>query len=56
MNLYKYPERATWSTILKRPTSDLADLEPRVSSILKTVKEKGDTAIQQFTQQVDGVN
>ena len=56
MKLYKYPKTTTWSTILKRPTSDLSELEPTVSTILGQIKLEGDIAVKRFTKKFDQVD
>ena len=48
LNIIKYPERKTWTEILKRPTVDSSLLEETVSAILKDVKENGDAAVKKY--------
>lgn len=55
MKTYKYPNKETWSTILKRPTLDLSDLEPLVNDVLNQVKNEGDKAVKRFTTKFDKV-
>lgn len=56
MKIYKHPKSTTWPSILKRPTSDLSELEPKVAAILNAVKEKGDDAIRHYTELFDKVS
>jgi histidinol dehydrogenase len=53
MEIIKYPNKNTWSEILKRPTFDTASLEHSVSAILRDVKANGDSAIRKYTLQFD---
>lgn len=49
MQVIKYPERKTWEEILKRPAFDNSSLENGVFSILKDVKENGDSALRKYS-------
>jgi len=49
------PEQSTWSTILRRPTQTVDDIETTVTSIFKAVRETGDAAISKYTERFDGV-
>jgi histidinol dehydrogenase len=55
MKNYKYPNKANWSQILKRPTLDLSDLEHLVNDVLNQIKTEGDKAVQYFTVKFDKV-
>ena len=48
MQVIKYPNKSDWNNLLKRPTIDSIELEEKVSTILKNVKEKGDTALREY--------
>ncbi|MEO0473681.1 MAG: histidinol dehydrogenase, partial [Bacteroidota bacterium] len=54
MKSIKYPSKDTWPEILARPVMSLSDLESRVKPILDAVRERGDTAINDFTERFDG--
>jgi histidinol dehydrogenase len=56
MQLIIQPERAQWPAILARPTHDPAQLEKSIRQVLNKVRESGDEALRQFTQQFDGVS
>ncbi len=56
MQLIKYPERAEWGAILKRPSFDGSSLEEKVKLILREVNNNGDDALRKFTRQFDGVD
>ena len=55
MNLYLNPEQSIWPNILQRPLFDYRQLEAKVSAILDDVKLNGDTAINKYTAQFDGI-
>ncbi|WP_109300766.1 histidinol dehydrogenase [Aquimarina sp. AU474] len=56
MNKIFNPNKNTWSTILKRPTQTVADIEGIVLEVFDEVKEKGDTAVNRYTQKFDLVD
>lgn len=45
MNIIKYPAKAQWEEILKRPALNAADLTETVRNILDQIKEGGDKAV-----------
>lgn len=55
MQIIRYPEKNTWSTLLQRPVFDTKELEATVSAILAEVKATGDAALRKYTQQFDNV-
>ena len=55
MQVIKYPERATWSEIIKRPVQSLEAIEQKVIPVLQEIKLHGDVALKKFTQLFDGV-
>jgi histidinol dehydrogenase len=55
MKIFINPEKVTWDEIVKRPVFDYRQLEAKVSSILDDVKLNGDTAINKYTAQFDGI-
>lgn len=55
IQVIKYPNKSDWKELLKRPTIDSASLEGTVSTILKKVKEIGDSALKEYTLQFDKV-
>jgi histidinol dehydrogenase len=55
MQIIRYPEKNTWSTLLQRPAFDTRQLEDTVSAILADVKATGDAALRKYTQQFDKV-
>ncbi|MFI5163695.1 MAG: histidinol dehydrogenase [Bacteroidia bacterium] len=55
MQVIKYPEKKYWEEILKRPSIDNSSLENSVSTILKDVKENGDSALKKYSLLFDKV-
>jgi len=55
MKIIKYPVKENWKQLLERPAIDNTSLQENVKPIMQEVKQKGDAAIIQFTQQFDGV-
>lgn len=55
MKLIKYPLPDTWKQILQRPAIDNTALLQKVKAVMNEVKQQGDVAVKQFTQQFDGV-
>ncbi len=56
MKTYFRPDKNTWDKLLKRPVFDNSALQEKVKAVLANVKLQGDTAVQQYTTQFDGVN
>ena len=55
MQVYKYPDRASWDTILKRPETSKKCIDKTVKKILQNVQEKGDKALFKYARKFDGV-
>ncbi|RAJ87631.1 histidinol dehydrogenase [Chitinophaga dinghuensis] len=53
MQIYKYPNTATWGEILQRPVMDTSALEQKVEAILQDVKANGDQAIRKYAELFD---
>jgi histidinol dehydrogenase len=53
MQIYQNPKRSDWKALLQRPVMNNTALEGSVKNILQEVKQRGDAAVQQFTQQFD---
>ncbi len=56
MQRIEYPSREEWSTILKRPTQKVQDIEATVEQIFSEVKSEGDTTLRRYTSQFDKVD
>ena len=56
MKIIKYPLPPEYRQILTRPTASFESVEELVNPILKSVREKGDSAILEFSQKFDGHN
>ena len=54
MNKIFNPKPETWSSILKRPTQTIDDIEFTVKEIFKEVQKKGDVAVAKYTSLFDG--
>ncbi len=55
MKIYKYPDTAEWSKLIKRPAIETAELEKKVKKILQKVKDNGDKAIRKYAKEFDGL-
>ncbi|MFT4851089.1 MAG: histidinol dehydrogenase, partial [Sediminicola sp.] len=55
MKEIKYPSRANWPKLLKRPEFERNQFTKVVSDILAEVKQNGDSALIKFTEKFDGV-
>jgi histidinol dehydrogenase len=56
MQVIKYPPRNSWNSILKRPVFDSTSLFATVQNVLDNVRQRGDSAIKEYTLQFDKVN
>ncbi|WP_369994685.1 histidinol dehydrogenase [Winogradskyella sp.] len=56
MKTIKYPNKNTWSELLKRPTQTLNDIESTVNQIFEDVQRNGDIAIKKYTSLFDGAD
>lgn len=56
MKTIKYPNKNTWSELLKRPTQTVSDIESTVNQIFEDIQRNGDTAISKYTKLFDGVD
>lgn len=54
MKTIRYPERKDWENILKRPSQSVESIEDTVYEIFTEVKQKGDVAINKYTELFDG--
>lgn len=55
MKLIENPKREEWSTLLRRPTQSVGDIESTVNQIFVDIKKDGDKAIEKYTAMFDGV-
>lgn len=56
MKTIKYPNKTTWSELLKRPTQTVNDIESTVNQIFEDVQRNGDAAISKYTKLFDGAD
>jgi len=54
MNTIINPDKSTWSTLLKRPTQTVDDIEKTVNQVFEDVSKNGDVAIAKYTKKFDG--
>ncbi len=54
MNKIYNPSRESWSTILKRPTQTVSDIEDIVDTVFTEVKKGGDSILKMYTEKFDG--
>lgn len=55
MEVFKYPARDQWNTLIKRGVSNQKDVLEKVRPILEAVKKDKDKALKEFTSRFDGV-
>jgi histidinol dehydrogenase len=55
MQIYKYPSKDLWATILARPVFDNTSLFETVQTVLDDVRKNGDKAVKLYTQKFDNV-
>lgn len=55
MQVFQYPQRHTWSSLLQRPALDAAALEKSTRKVLAKVQQGGDRTVRRFTKQFDGI-
>jgi histidinol dehydrogenase len=53
MEIIKYPERNSWSQILKRPVLETQSLDETVRSVMYDVRDNGDAAVRKYTEKFD---
>ncbi len=55
MEVFKYPAREQWNTLIKRGVSNQQDVLEKVRPILEAVRKNRDKALKEFTSRFDGV-
>ena len=55
-NIIKYPARNSWELFLKRQVLEKKDLRKTVEEIFLKVKNEGDSALKEYSEQFDQVN
>ncbi|MBC9932610.1 histidinol dehydrogenase [Chitinophaga qingshengii] len=55
MQTIKFPDKATWNTLLQRPVMDTTALEAKVEAILRDVRDNGDQAVKKYAAEFDKV-
>ena len=54
-NIYKFPPKSDWKSLLSRPALERKNLRDLVQDIFTEVKLKGDSALNSFSEKFDGV-
>ena len=55
MEIVKYPSRAEWPALAKRPALDVTTLFDTVRTVLERVRQEGDAAVKAYEEQFDKV-
>jgi histidinol dehydrogenase len=53
MQLYRYPEKSIWPSLITRPVADTSLLEEKIRPIIEEVRRNGDAALKKYTEQFD---
>jgi len=56
MQIYRYPLLNSWPEIIRRPSADYSDKIERVREVMSKIREEGDAAIREYTNQFDHVD
>jgi len=56
MQVFKYPTRETWNSLLLRPAYDSTVLFDSVQKVLDDVRTHGDKSVKEYTKQFDSVD
>ncbi len=55
LKIYKYPDKAEWKELVRRPVKDVAELTGTVKEILNDVRCRGDEAVRDYELKFDKV-
>jgi histidinol dehydrogenase len=55
MQFVKYPSKEVWSELLQRPAAAAGKIESVVKPIMEDVKARGDAALKDYAERLDGV-
>ncbi len=53
MEVLKFPDKKTWTGILKRPVMEIATLYDTVEKVMEKVRSDGDAAVREYTRSFD---
>lgn len=56
LDVVKYPEKASWDALLKRPSFDVTQLFATVGAVVEQVRTRGDAALRDYELQFDKVS
>ncbi len=54
METYRYPDKAKWKELLRRPELEQTQLETLVREIFERIEKEGDKAVREYTARYDG--
>lgn len=55
MEIIKYPARADWPSLVKRPALDVTSLFDTVRTVLEEIRQEGDAAVKRYEEKFDKV-
>lgn len=55
MEIIKYPARADWPSLVKRPALDVTSLFDTVRTVLEGIRQEGDAAVKRYEEKFDKV-
>jgi histidinol dehydrogenase len=55
IKIYKYPEKAKWAALQRRPEKDITTLFDTVQAVLNDVKNGGDEAVRRYSERFDNI-
>ena len=53
MQIYRYPQKETWNSLVVRATADYSDKLPVVEEVMQNIRQRGDAAVKEFTARFD---
>ena len=55
MQIYRYPPKESWDSLISRPTSDYSGKFTVVAEVMEEIRLRGDAAIREYTEKFDKV-
>ena len=53
MQIYRYPKKESWDSLVVRATADYSDKLPVVEEVMQNIRQRGDAAVREFTARFD---
>jgi histidinol dehydrogenase len=53
MQIYRYPQKETWDSLVVRATTNYSDKLPVVEEVMQNIRQRGDAAVKEFTARFD---